>query len=336
MLRYLKMQCLMQNFCLENNLECFEPSEVILQKLLSYRLDQNRITTLDQIGSESGCIWNYQACLTEILKWKKITLEQSLANLRELFEKFVGNSQIWEEFYLYIANLKFRMNFEGKNLRPGAYCLLVDFEKQLILVEGKGGLLGGGLEPGENPIQACIREISEETEGQIKLNVSNIIELGKTGFLKDFTNYEGKEMHIFVSKVSESDFSRIPKSETSKGVRWIGFEEFFKHNTRIPWPIWNQFCLQNNFQEANILDKHQSILFNFYKNNLLETYLDQATMWWENKIKEYLVSENKDFGEYLWPLRLALSGKAKSPSAFEIVTIIGENECRKRIEKYLQ
>ena len=323
------------NFCQENKLECFEPREQILQKLLSYRLDQNRITTLDQIGSESECIWNYQACPIEILKWKKITLEQSLENLKELYEKFVGNSQIWEEFYLYIANLKFKMSFEGKNLRPGAYCLLVDFEKQLILVEGKSGLLGGGIEPGENPIQACIREISEETEGQIQLNVSNIIELGKTEFLKDFANFEGKEMDIFVSEASERDFSEIPKSETSKGVRWIAFGEFFKHNTHIPWPIWSQFCLQNNFQETNILNKHQSILSNFYRNNLLETYLDQSTIWWENKIKEYLVSENRDFGEYLWPLRIVLSGKSKSPSAFEIMVIIGQIESVRRIKEYL-
>lgn len=170
-----------QNFCLENDLACFEPSESILNKLLSYRLDQNRITKLNEIGSESECIWNYQACLTESLKWKKISLEQSLENLKEVYEQFINNESLWSEF-------------------------------------------GGQIE----------------------------------------------------SKLA------------------------------------------------------------FYNRGELEKYLELGTNWWETRVKEYLVNNNKDFGEYLWSLRLALSGKERSPSAFEIITILGKEESCRRVERYLE
>lgn len=51
---------------------------------LAFMLDQNRITTLSEIGSDSKCILNWREPSQEDLKWKKITIEESLANLKEI------------------------------------------------------------------------------------------------------------------------------------------------------------------------------------------------------------------------------------------------------------
>ena len=42
---------------------------------------------------------------------------------------------------------------------------------------------------------------------------------------------------------------------------------------------------------------------------------------WENLLKTWLAENHKDTGSYLWPLRVYLSGKPKSPSPFELLAI---------------
>ena len=161
------------NFCQENNLPIPNPSNLSLKKLLAYKLDQNRIIKLDQAGVESGVICNYLPLEKESIRWKKDTLEGSEAKLRELFDKFINNDELWAEF---------------------------------------------------------------------------------------------------ATKFDIDDY---------------------------------------------------------------ESYLGDASNWWAELIKEYMNDNNLDYGEYLWPLRLALSGQLKSASAFEILVIIEQEEAVKRIKNYL-
>jgi glutamyl-tRNA synthetase len=52
----------------------------------------------------------------------------------------------------------------------------------------------------------------------------------------------------------------------------------------------------------------------------------------ENFIKTAIQNENKQTGEILWPLRVALSGREKSPSPFEIISILGKDESILRLK----
>ncbi len=70
-------------------------------------------------------------------------------------------------------------------------------------------------------------------------------------------------------------------------------------------------------------------------NNLGEP-LNELTSFWEKTIKDWLMLNQKDVGSYLWPLRVALSGKAKSPSPFELLAILKPEEALSRIEKSLE
>lgn len=56
---------------------------------------------------------------------------------------------------------------------------------------------------------------------------------------------------------------------------------------------------------------------------------------WENILKEWIKTSSLNTGSVLWPLRVALSGEKKSPSPFEILAILEENEVKHRIEKTL-
>jgi glutamyl/glutaminyl-tRNA synthetase len=61
-----------------------DSKEILARQYLAWNLDKNRITTLSEIGVESDCILKYQIPDVELLKWKKISLEESLANLTEI------------------------------------------------------------------------------------------------------------------------------------------------------------------------------------------------------------------------------------------------------------
>jgi nondiscriminating glutamyl-tRNA synthetase len=70
-------------------------------------------------------------------------------------------------------------------------------------------------------------------------------------------------------------------------------------------------------------------------NNLGES-LSELTNFWEKTIKDWLMLNQKDVGSYLWPLRVALSGKTKSPSPFELLAILKPEEALNRIQKSLK
>ena len=78
------------------------------------------------------------------------------------------------------------------------------------------------------------------------------------------------------------------------------------------------------------------------KNNLREVFDFMLTLnSWEREDLEREVlkwiKENKDGrnGDYLWPLRTALSGLKNSPNPFEIAWVLGREESKKRVTDVL-
>jgi glutamyl-tRNA synthetase len=82
--------------------------------------------------------------------------------------------------------------------------------------------------------------------------------------------------------------------------------------------------------------------FEIPKNNLqiiseiIEKISD--TDFTEEKIKIILMSKADELGKgsVLWPLRVSLSGKEKSPDPFTLLSILGKSESLKRIERAIQ
>lgn len=79
--------------------------------------------------------------------------------------------------------------------------------------------------------------------------------------------------------------------------------------------------------------KNLADLFNFLQP--LEDKYFNSTPEIENKIKEFIASNNLDNGSVLWPLRVSLSGLEASPGPFEISTVLfqayGKQEILDRI-----
>ncbi|MEM1002896.1 MAG: glutamate--tRNA ligase, partial [Bacteroidota bacterium] len=55
----------------------------------------------------------------------------------------------------------------------------------------------------------------------------------------------------------------------------------------------------------------------------------------EAKIKGWITEQDIGFGKVMMPLRLALVGDLKGPDVFDIMFMIGKNECVKRIDNFL-
>jgi glutamyl/glutaminyl-tRNA synthetase len=54
-------------------------------------LDQNRITTIQEIGQDSNCILNYQKPTPEKITWRKSTTAESISNLKEITSHILSN-----------------------------------------------------------------------------------------------------------------------------------------------------------------------------------------------------------------------------------------------------
>jgi glutamyl/glutaminyl-tRNA synthetase len=88
--------------------------------------------------------------------------------------------------------------------------------------------------------------------------------------------------------------------------------------------------------ELKTSNNADSVLIEAYKQNKLTEYFNFYENYWENLVKTYLTDNNLDFGLYLWPLRLAFSGKLKSPSAFEVMPALSKIETLSRINQYFK
>lgn len=90
--------------------------------------------------------------------------------------------------------------------------------------------------------------------------------------------------------------------------------------------IWKKLdfsTIKNNLRE--IIEQLQLIK----ESNWQTSYLETTIITW-------LKENNKNNGDYLWPLRVALSGLKNSPGPFEIAWAIGKEETLQRIEKALK
>jgi|GEM_PF-630904 len=174
-----------KEFCLKHDFAVFEVSQRIRMQYIAWFFDKNRITTLDELGLDSKCVLFWEPPSQQILKWKKISLAQSLENLAEI-------------------------------------------------------------------TSVAIKSIYESELGQQILQ--------------------------------------------------------------------NQQKLYSSIDHPEI-DTDQILL--------------ETTDQWQQAIKEWLKHNQKDTGSYLWPLRTALSGKLKSPSPFELLSVLEVGEVEKRINACL-
>lgn len=76
-----------------------------------------------------------------------------------------------------------------------------------------------------------------------------------------------------------------------------------------------------------LLDHSAKEKFDNDFNNLIK--------FWEENLKSFIANNNLQAGNVFWPLRTALSGKAKSPSPFELLSCLELEEVQFRINSII-
>jgi len=104
-----------------------------------------------------------------------------------------------------------------------------------------------------------------------------------------------------------------------------------------------KFFFEDNlvFEESLLIWKKLSL--GEVKNNLKKVFelLDKIPEenWTNNSIEDSLISyiKAKEYkvGDYLWPMRVALTGEKASPGPFDVAEVLGKNESLKRIKAIL-
>jgi len=155
-----------------------------------------------------------------------------------------------------------------------------------------------------------IKQLSQEK--QLELGGKYLI---KNGF--DISKWTEKQLN----QIIQIEMQRIKKfSDIGKEIDFLWQQ-----------PIYNpEILAYKAMNTSNIIDSlewSQKLLYNIKDTEISEL---------ENSIKNSIKIENQQMGEILWPLRVALSGREKSPSPFEIIAILGIEESIKRIEYAIQ
>lgn len=111
----------------------------------------------------------------------------------------------------------------------GAYGLLIQQEAVLLVQKARGpytgtlDLPGGGIELGESPAEAVVREFAEETGLNVRV----------TGLLPPFSRVNGQQHHLgfffAVALRAEGALRTTPDGQDSLGALWVPLAELGRH-----------------------------------------------------------------------------------------------------------
>ncbi len=138
--------------------------------------------------------------------------------------------------------------------------------------------------------------------------------------LKKTQNYKKKE-YDFVKKVVSLEQERLKKiSEIKDLTEFFFLEELNYPGELLIWKKMSAPEVKNNLKE--ILE-------------LLNALPEEE--WKKEKIEEKIIGHIKEkegkVGNYLWPLRVALTGQSQSPGPFEVAWVLGKKESLEKIKK---
>ncbi len=138
-------------------------------------------------------------------------------------------------------------------------------------------------------------------------------------FLKN--NVSKIQEGISLEKIYILEQERINKlSEIGENIRFF-FNDDFYYDPKIL--IWKKSSAKNTL-------KCLELLYEEIKNYKTSEWKTEII---KEKISEFIVKNDLNNGEVLWPMRVALTGMEKSPPPFEVADILGKEKSLKRIVK---
>jgi glutamyl/glutaminyl-tRNA synthetase len=148
-----------------------------------------------------------------------------------------------------------------------------------------------------------------------QLSPESLLEKAK----KHVKNYHLKD-ETYLQKILILEQSRIKKLNELPELIDFFFHDELDYEAELL--IWKK----STKEETKLhLQELYDFLNNIKESNWEEKYLEET-------IINYLKENNKKLGDYLWPLRVALTGKKNSPGPFEVASILKKEASLKRIK----
>ncbi|MFH1773147.1 MAG: glutamate--tRNA ligase [Patescibacteria group bacterium] len=152
----------------------------------------------------------------------------------------------------------------------------------------------------------------------IKENIIEIIENDNLNFKNKIINK--KISFEYIKKIVKLEQERMKKlSEVGEITRFF-FEDKLEYNSKLL--IWKKLTAEeiiNNLKQ--ILEQLNKIPSINWTNDSIE-----------EGIISYIQTKNDKVGDYLWPMRVALTGQQASPGPFDVAEVLGKDESLKRIK----
>jgi len=149
-----------------------------------------------------------------------------------------------------------------------------------------------------------------------QLSPESLVEKAKE-FLKD---YQLKDIK-YLQKILVLEQTRIKKLDELPELIDFFFQDDLDYEAELL--IWKK----STEEETKLcLEEIHDFLNNIEDSKWDEKYLEET-------IINYLKENDKKLGNYLWPLRVALTGKKNSPGPFEVASILKKETSLKRIKK---
>lgn len=150
--------------------------------------------------------------------------------------------------------------------------------------------------------------------------------LEETGLVKkispdQFESEKGKINISYIQKVISLEQERLKKISDLPAMVDFFFKENLEYDPSLL--VWKKSNPEDTKIRLEMLEK--------YFNTLNESEFDRKIL--EEKVKNWIEENKLGVGDTLWPMRVALSGKDKSPGPFEIAEILEKSEVIKRIQK---
>lgn len=137
---------------------------------------------------------------------------------------------------------------------------------------------------------------------------------------------EHKKTSKFTQKIVKLEQERLKKLSEIEDLTKFFFLEPEELNYEKSLLIWKNLT---NIEVKTYLEKVyvnlQAISEENWTNNSIETLLIA-----------YIKKENEKVGNFLWPMRVALSGEKASPSPFDIADVLGKEETLERIKRAIK
>lgn len=134
---------------------------------------------------------------------------------------------------------------------------------------------------------------------------------------------EKKQKADFIRRVVALEQPRLKKLSDLPKLADYFFLAANYHVELLRWKNTSLKTLKENLQRL------KDLLLDFPENEFQKTIL-------EKRIFDFIQKNHLTNGEVLWPFRVALSGKSKSPGPFEIAEILGKKLTCERLEKAIE